>query len=88
MNHDEAREVSRIARQRIRRDGFRIEGLPTFPHVFHTFMVVLTAGVWLPVYALCYQFSARRRFMNKRNNDMLREARSNITARKAVGCAY
>jgi hypothetical protein len=41
-------------------------GQPSFPHVFHVIMTIITGGGWLLVYVPCWLMSAQRRYLKAR----------------------
>lgn len=42
------------------------QGQPRFQHGMHTFLTIITVGMWAPVYWLHWMLSARRRYQQNR----------------------
>lgn len=57
------------------------EGSPKFNHIGHLCLILLTLGLWTPIYAIAYHYSARAKWYRKHNATQLMQARVSINRR-------
>lgn len=69
----DARRIAADYDHRSRMERHVREGQPSFPHVTHTVLCVVTAGAWVPVYGLHWLGSEQRRYQRARRGALRRQ---------------